>query len=417
MIIDKNIHKKIIILQLAYLRLPNDRKVFDDIKNKLTLEDNSLVGDKAVWDFYIYGISLLDALNDINNIRIKYPDKRHLVIRNKIKLPDLICFDVIKYDAYFEGKIQKVIIEDVPIISNILILSDRYIVYSVDNILKVWDIIEYKYTQIINDHTGYILSLILLKDLKYCSSSLDLTLRIWNLSTRECEHILKGHREPVFYMVTIDDKIISCAHIAEINVWNYNTGQLENTLCDPINIPSNISSVFVTKNRLITSSHNGLVYIWNILTNTCERILPNINNLHYLNDTHIITSSDNHITMWNISTLEKENIFESENITKYIYFLPNNTFISITNRTVEVWDIKTQSVIHRLLNIYSPRIHFLTEDYKLVIGMNNEDIISWDPGETEKILFTVPLSRTRIMEKFKNGKILSVFENKILIWE
>jgi F-box/WD-40 domain protein MET30 len=91
---------------------------------------------------------------------------------------------------------------------------------SLDNTIKLWDMITGKCIRTLFGHVEGVWSLAY-DTLRIVSGSHDKTIRVWDLGSGKCMYALEGHGGPVTGVGLSDTKIISTSDDGDIRIWDY----------------------------------------------------------------------------------------------------------------------------------------------------------------------------------------------------
>lgn len=192
---------------------------------------------------------------------------------------------------------ESIILQDNPdcFIGIIHLLPNGKLLSGSDNKLKIWNLKTKECEKIFTGHTGYIQQIQFLSSGKIVSASSDKTLRIWNLEGI-CEAILRGHNKIVYQVKVFNGKIFSISADYTIRVWNF-AGICELILKGHQKLILQIQ--LLPDNRLISSSYDKTMRVWNLETGLCEEIIFTTDYIRRLIiDNQIITRSGNNISVW-----------------------------------------------------------------------------------------------------------------------
>jgi len=275
--------------------------------------------------------------------------KRRMYIADYLIIffPKVITKLVSEYDYCIEGKAHTFILENICVWSSecVAILSNNQIICGSCDDLKIWKIksgqqIECELT--LKGHTSYVSCIDVLQDGRIVSGSHDTTLKIWKLQTDvlkqyssdkiDCELTLKGH----------SDYILSCSKL------NYDN-----------------------KCRIISTSLDGTLKIWNAQTGDCELTEKDD---HFSWGSSFCVSSDNcHIVsgstykdtirIWKLQTNRKNKLQIECELTFYsgptecLSSLPGGRIISGSDKTLKIWNIQQIFILERSSNHSTPDKH------------------------------------------------------------
>ncbi len=96
---------------------------------------------------------------------------------------------------------------------------------------------------------------------KYIVSGIGEKIKVWNLITGELEYTLTGHSSDIKSVAIIGQHIISGSHDKTIKIWNLKTGKLERTLTGH---SERVTSIAVTGNYIVSGDWNGNIKVWQL---------------------------------------------------------------------------------------------------------------------------------------------------------
>ena len=167
-------------------------------------------------------------------------------------------------------------------------------------------------TAILEGHINYISSISLDSYGSHLvSGSLDNTIRVWDIVSGQCLKILNGHRKCVSSIVLNADssQIVSGSYDRTIRIWDFSSGECLRTLQGH---EDSVSAIALSSNgkHLFSGSWDKTIRIWDILTGECLRTLQghedSVSAMALSSDgKHIFSGSwDKTIRIWDISTGE-----------------------------------------------------------------------------------------------------------------
>lgn len=357
-------------------------------------------------------LKILD-LPFLNTIVMQYHSSKYLEYLPPLRhtlISSILPSYVVKYDYFFEGRIQNTL-EEGKKVKFILQLSSKKIIVTSRNDISVWNIETFErelsihtpsiitaiaildvetivcgfssgsisiyntrnglHSLISRPHRSRIMVLLKLVNNTFASAALsDTVIKIWN---RDLVHVhdLVGHVSRIVCCTVVSNTLISGSFDGEIKMWNLNTGECEHTL----NGEGYISSIHDLKDGRILSVSNNLK-IWSL-----EGVLQSTLTVTYFDlkvvmprscvilskDRVACTYEDNTLKIWNLSS--KTYISSEINKIESIHVLPNTDIISESSR---VWD-STTLLERKDVNFESKHILVLT-DGRVACTLNDTQI-------------------------------------------
>lgn len=172
-----------------------------------------------------------------------------------------------------------------------IVLEDNIVSDGIETI-KLWDIKESRYTDVLKGHTDLITSLLITSDGKtIISGSRDKTIKIWDMQSKECINTLKGHIDSVNSIAVTKDRksIMSRSRDNTLKLWDIKSGNC-------------IYSTYNIKGRLPITVFENEYY------NACEE---NIDNFIRVNDTPLSCRKLTKEEMEHFNKVKDENIKKS----------------------------------------------------------------------------------------------------------
>lgn len=262
---------------------------------------------------------------------------------------------------------------------------------------KKFHLSKMKLEKIINDHTGYVVSLCLLEDRRLASSSWDKTIKVFNLETYECEIIIKENIDTVRSINLLPNGYLVSSSSNQIKIWEIKKRfyQCIKTIC--VGNFEILRVVGISNGRLCSSSTEKTVQVWKASSPYC-----------------FITKLNGH-TNYACSVIELKN-------KKYIVSAGHD-------ETIFFWNSSTYKCEKALENIgyYSHNSLLEIKEDKIIFGAYKEiRIINVLTFQVESILIIKSFRNALSFYQFEDGSILcGCFQGKLLyfsyrefkIWE
>jgi WD40 repeat protein len=231
-----------------------------------------------------------------------------------------------------------------------------------DNLVIMWDLIEYKMRYKLSGHLDWVYCLEILSNNLFASGSFDKTIRIWNINHKEDCKILNGHLSEVKYLIRISENaLISGSNDGLIKIWDYNFG-IEKTpglfKYEDSNEGMTFGSIesirILSKRRVAIGYSDGTILVYDSNDQTVKAILNSNGEakcLKELPDNRLASGHDNGlIIIWDLNNNEMVFTLDGHgrdmtahhgrdiNDLKLISF---DRLASASNDcTIKVWDIK-----------------------------------------------------------------------------
>ena len=278
-------------------------------------------------------------------------------------------------------------------VDGILITKDerKFISYSLDNTIKIWEMQEGKLLRTLEGHTNGVKGVQFTKDeKKLISYSLDNTIKIWDIDNGRLLKTLEGHKGEVngIQLTENERKLISCSQDGSIKIWDMATGKLLKTFEAH---KGEIYAIQLTKDekKLISCSWDGTIKIWEMGNGKLHKILEghkhNVSGIQLTkNEKKLISyARDKTINIWDlenfklIKTLEGHtDIISGVQLTK-----DEKKLISYSwDSTIRVWDMKDGKLLKTLTEHYQgvKEIQLTTDEKRLISSSGDSTIKIWD---------------------------------------
>ncbi|KAJ3671152.1 hypothetical protein LUZ60_008578 [Juncus effusus] len=224
----------------------------------------------------------------------------------------------------------------------------------------------------------------------FISGSTDCTVKVWDPSMRgsELQATLKGHTRLVRAISSDRSKIVSGSDDQSVIVWDKQTFQLLEELKGH-NAP--VSSVrMLSGERVLTSSHDGTVKMWDVRTDTCVvtvgRCSTPITSMEYDDSTCILAASgrDTVANVWDIRAGRQ--MYKLQGHTKWIRSLRmvGDTIVTGSDDwTARVWSLNRGSCEAVLACHAGPilSVEYSPSDRGIITGSSDGLIRFWENEE------------------------------------
>lgn len=278
---------------------------------------------------------------------------------------------------------------------NILITGSR------DKTATVWDLETGQVLRTLRGHTRCIRTL-QFDDTKLVTGSMDHTLRIWNYHTGECIRTLAGHTDGVVHL-HFDSRILASGSAdATIKIWNFSTGQCS-TLTGHTGAVTQTRIVQHEKNRLLSSSCDGTLRLWDLAQRVCLRVFQG----HMASVQVAIPSMPGFLHRFNKNNeQQQEELLGTEPV----------VVSGSADHTLKVWSLETGQCLRTLFG-HTHAIGSLAYDKLRLVSSSFDgsvklwDIQSGDPmytlqtGQEGHAATAVAISDTKVVTAFDHGQI------------
>jgi WD40 repeat protein len=213
-----------------------------------------------------------------------------------------------------------------------------------------------------------------------CAS--DTAVNIWNPNTGESIRIYTEHSSSVNSLDQIDaDTMVSGSWDNTIHIWKISTG--ERLYIVPLS--ASFSSVKSLSNGLIACGSENNINIYEYSTGNLIQTLighsNSVNSIEVLNEQFMASgSSDTEVIIWDLTSYSiKYNLSHHENIVKCVKRLSSNLMASTDlSGLIIIWDWMNGSLEHRLTgHIMSPDVDSY-DDQTLISGSWDKIIKFWN---------------------------------------
>ena len=248
--------------------------------------------------------------------------------------------------------------------------------------------------------------------------------------TTMTEHILQGHTAPVRDVCVLSDnsRIVSTSSDYTLRVWNINTGLCERTLSVPDS--THWSLCALPDGYLASGSNAGVIIIWNINTGTADKILKGhtglVDKICLLPDGRIVSASwDRTLRVWNLETGVCEKILTGHTnaVTSLCVLNDGKRIVSGSrDNSLRVFNVDSDSV-QITLNGHSSAISDICvlSDDRIVSSSYDRTSCVWDlrTGSIERVRVEEPVSSIIRMVALRDGsnRVMSAASGAMLhLW-
>jgi len=264
-------------------------------------------------------------------------------------------------------------------------LSDgRLASSSRDNTVKVWNLVSGGCDSTLIAKNLWVWELLEMKDKRLATASDDGRIRVWNLLSGECEIKLKN-KSCAYSIVEIDkDRMAVSLYSGSIKIWNITKKECEKKLKEHNGTIHKIC--LLRDGRLLSSTGNGQLSIWNIVTGIVDLVLDKTNpywaySIEMLyNGNMVAGTSDGKIKLWNMRELKNEKTLNahSEPIRKICQVDKTTVITSSDDKTVKVTSLESGKCL-RSFNIDTVKYASLAvlREGGFAIGMGEKHIQIW----------------------------------------
>lgn len=333
-----------------------------------------------------------------------------------------------KYDYYFYG-VSKVIreVEEYLLTQTGVILLDGNIAINTQNNILIYDLKRQNPVTTLSGHTRPINKLKVLSNGDIVSSSHDKAIRLWNGITFKCYDILNHSLQITDFVILSDDTIVSISE-TDLTVWT--SGEKSIVLSEEVSI--SCIAVLDSK-RIVTGAFRDNLRIWNSVSQICEKVFDNSNNvtaLLILKDIIVTGNEDGSISLYNrdthLDTIEPTDDEVENNMISHLCRISDTLIASGSdNGTVRIWNLKYKEHVHTFTVQLSYNRESDAIQTLLTLPNGNLVIGSWDPTMyiynpfTGIVVYSFPEeSDTVDLLLLKDNRFINVMSNGSLkMWE
>ena len=183
-------------------------------------------------------------------------------------------------------------------------------------------------------------------------------IKIWVVRSRaipRLQRTLSEHRKEIRCVISLpDNKLISSSEDGTIKLWDTRTGICEKTLTDSNRLPHSL--IVLSDGRLVSTSDEN-IKLWNLHTGLCTVELKGhtkyVRSLIELPNNKLVSCSyDNTIKIWNLKTNECEKTLNGHTagIESIVLLSDGTTLASCSrDRTIKLWDLPSGQLIQTLV--------------------------------------------------------------------
>ena len=303
---------------------------------------------------------------------------------------------------------------------------------SEDGTVKLWDAQRGKFLKLIKGQNARLWSLVFSPDgNQLVSGSEDSIVRYWQIDSGRCQKSLTDFCDRVKSLsLSPNGKLLAIATYSyQIAIVNFATGKLIKTLptsetwCWSVNFSPDsqflavcgghnhvslwsvesgqlikqlqghqtvtFETAFIDNQTLVTSSGDGTIRIWNLVTEECKRTISADGSWIWSIDANPINSllvtgnNANRVQLWDIETgKNRHTLVGHQQYIMSVCFSPNGKLIASgsTDKTLRVWDTATGDCLH-VMEDYSDSVTTVTfsSDSQIVAGGSHDETIKlWD---------------------------------------
>ncbi|KAI0182317.1 WD40-repeat-containing domain protein [Xylaria flabelliformis] len=262
-----------------------------------------------------------------------------------------------------------------------------------DRTIKIWDIAIGVYEEPLESRD--IISITVSPDSCWLASgSSDGTLEIWDVATATCSQILPGLHALI--AISSDSCLLASSSgditTRAIKIWDVASGACIQTLKDHDDLICSI--VLSSNNRWLASiCSDRTIKIWDVTTGACAQTFKatltpfrcNVNTISMTISPDIRwlalglghnLGMDGFIEIWDVATRTCKHRLRADREIWSIAISPDCHWLASTSRTIQIWDVKSESLYGARDNIYTVSIS--PDSRRLTSGSDGGTIKIWD---------------------------------------
>ncbi|CAH1266020.1 NWD1 [Branchiostoma lanceolatum] len=267
----------------------------------------------------------------------------------------------------------------------------RIVSGSKDTTLSVIDIENGEVVHRLEGHSHPVYSLAITSDGKYAVSGSDKVIKLWDLSKGKEVHHLQGHYGIVDCVgVTSDNKVIvSGARDEHLNVWDFQSGQLVQTLDGQA---AKITAMEVTGYIVVTASTDSYyTKVWDVeqskMKMSTPRFIDKYGIVGVTSDAGYVVykreGSENEVNVWNSKDgKDIRTITDKDGSITYLRITHDNNCVVTGDEAgfIKLWNLNTGQLIRQLDKASGGiRCFWITRmDRYLVAVTDNNSVSAWD---------------------------------------
>jgi WD40 repeat protein len=191
----------------------------------------------------------------------------------------------------------------------------RVVSGSRDGTLRLWDVHTAKELARVQGHSGWITELAALSGRVVFATSNPNCLRIWEIDEALRITTIHGHRSRIVDLAALDDRHIVVAYDNHtLEIWDVTIQQIVHTMTAEI-LHGFTSVAALGDDRIVSSSWDGILHIWDRWTGALLDTLTSTRGLHrvvVLNPKRVLALRVDHVVeIWNTETRRQVAVFDS----------------------------------------------------------------------------------------------------------
>jgi WD40 repeat protein len=223
---------------------------------------------------------------------------------------------------------------------------------------------------------------------------------LWDAKLRSVKRILKNENKIYNLAFSPDGRILTVVLASSIQLWDINTGQVNQISEDAYNI------VFTPSGKTLILANNETIKLWDIEENTVKYRLLEVNNLEVdksvlgyffitglaLDSTGKILATAHYggdVWLWDMELGKiKNKLKPHKRCSIHLYFSPNNKLLTACKRAIRIWDVEIGQCIYKLRLDHCIGINFTFISSTLFAFSRDNNILIWDieKGQCQVIL-------------------------------
>lgn len=332
---------------------------------------------------------------------------RNSIIIDNLRLVD-ISTCVIKYDYYLECIINKSLSFDNKIFFMSALLNNK-ILLDFNNEIWIWNKDEYT---IIKDRCTYhgLVFAIISRDEIIVGTKEKFNMQIWNITTNKPGVIFKGHTSIITQVMYKNNKIITTSIDSTIKVWNIE-GELLKSLEED---DSMLKCLCYFQNKFLCRSNDDIIRVWDLDTYKCDNLTGHrskIRNLVTIGDKFLSTAYDGTMRIWDEKGCSLSIPVDKIKEKGVIVLSKDFVAVNINDKDLEIYNLNLEKWWETLLNFGTKNIVLSNGN---LMGIYNGKINTFDLETDEYLSEDIENKDTiNFISLLSNGQIVYCSDQKL----